>query len=166
MKKHILTMLLFVTLSVFLISKEKNLFKINSCREAYMYHFLVNSCSSGDEIGVRILLSQEADPNGKGYKNYADCVAPFEFTSPLFVAISHNFYKIAKILLVAGANPNLLEGEGITPLVSATKNQNIAMIKLLLKYGAKIDMKGLLYKPLRIAKEKGNREIISLFEKN
>ena len=163
MKKIIVILLVIFSLPL-LSAKDKNLFKDNKCKEAYLYHFLERSCYYGDEIGVKILLSQGADPNGKGYKNYADCVGPYEFSSPLYQSVSCNNIKIAKILLDSGANPNLLEGEGVTPLVAAVRKENVEMVKLLLKHGAKVDMKNLFYKPLKIAKKKGNVEIIKLLK--
>ena len=163
MRRVFIILMLLINLA-FLNAKSDELFKDIKCKEAYLYHFLTRACCYGDEIGVRILLSQGAEPNGKGYKNYADCVGPFEYSSPLFLAVYNRHIEIVKTLLEAGANPNILEGEGVTPLVPAVKNEDIKIIKLLLKHGAKIDMKGLSYKPLKIAKEKQNDEIIKLLE--
>jgi ankyrin repeat protein len=163
MKRISIILLLLIAVS-FLSANSKKMFEGSKCKEAYLYHFLTQSCSYGDEIGVKILLSQGADVNGKGYKKYADCVWPYEFISPLYVAVTSGQIKIAKILLEAGADPNILQGEGVTALVAAVENENIELIKLLLKYGAKVDMKGLYYKPLKIAKVKRNDKIIKLLE--
>ncbi|MGE5341629.1 MAG: ankyrin repeat domain-containing protein [Candidatus Omnitrophota bacterium] len=164
--KNIFVIFLLIMVFPLLNARDRKLFNDDKCREAYLYHFLNRSCSCGDEIGVRILLSQGADPNGKDYKNYADCVGPFEFSSPLFVSVSVGNIEIAKMLLNVGANPNILEGEGVTPLVEAVEKENVELVQLLLKHGAKVDMKGLVYKPLEIAKKKGNIKMIKLLERN
>jgi ankyrin repeat protein len=118
MKRNIIVLILLITASL-LSANSKKMFEGSKCREAYLYHFLNRACCYGDEIGVKILLSQGADVNGKGYKKYADCVGPYEYSSPLFSAVIEGYIKIAKILLEAGADPNILEGEGVTPLVEA-----------------------------------------------
>ncbi|GEM_PF-2595963 len=140
--------------------------KKKECRGAYLYHFLNRSCYYGDDIGVRIMLSEGADPNGKDYGNYPDCVGPFEFSTPLYLAVSGNHIEVVRILLKAGADPNILEGEGVTSLVEAVEKEHIEIIKLLLKSGARTDMKGLLYKPSDIARKKGNTEILKLLKGN
>lgn len=147
-------------------AENNGLFKEDKCKNAYLYHFMNRSCYYGDEIGVRILLSQGADPNGKDYDNYPDCVAPIEFSSPLYSAVSGNHIEVVTILLKSGADPNILEGEGVTPLVEAVRIENVEIVKLLLKHGAKVNMNGLYYKPLDIAKQKGNRKIIELLERD
>lgn len=59
MRKIFLIPMLLINLA-FLNAKSDELFKESKCKEAYLYHFLNRACSCGDEIGVRILLSQGA----------------------------------------------------------------------------------------------------------
>jgi len=159
---HITVILFFASI---LSAGNSILFADAACKDAYLYHFLNRSCFYGDSVGVRILLAHGTDPNGKGYEKYPDCVSPVEYSSPLMMAVSGGHIEIAQLLLNAGADPNILEGEGVTPLVEAVEKDDIEMVKFLLKNGAKIDIDGMFYKPLDIAKKKGNSEIIKLLSK-
>jgi ankyrin repeat protein len=136
----------------------------SECKKAIQYHFLERACWYGDEIGVKILLELGADPSGLGYENYPSCIYAHEFSSPLYQASYGGHINIVRMLLDAGADPNLLQGEGVTPLVEAVRKQNIEIIKLLLVHGAKVDLPGLYYKPMDIAKQLGNRQIINLLK--
>jgi len=49
------------------------------------------------------------------------------------------FFKITQLLLSSGANPNIGNIFGETPLKSAARVQNVPMIKLLIQYGALFD---------------------------
>lgn len=157
-----LNLLVFIMISTVSFAGETDMFADEPCRNAYMYHFLNRSCYYGDIAGVRILLSTGTDPNGKGYEKYPDCVEPIEFSTPLMMAVSGGHIEIVKLLLEADANPNIIEGEGVTPLVEAVERNDIEMVKLLLKNGAKIELEGMYYKPLDIAKKKGNSDVIKL----
>ena len=57
--------------------------------------------------------------------------------------LCHSPEKVIKLLLEAGANPNLADDAGFTPLFSAKDEKTI---KLLVKYGANIDHKNNLLK--------------------
>jgi ankyrin repeat protein len=71
-------------------------------------------------------------------------------SSPLLVAVQNGYYDVASFLLDHGANPNLANSKGWTPLYLAVKNRNpettalpapstdgvLAMIKTLLDHGA------------------------------
>ena len=51
---------------------------------------------------------------------------------------------LAKFLLKNGADPNVCNSIKQTPLIKASLNKNIEMVKLLLKYGAKPILKNIL----------------------
>lgn len=53
--------------------------------------------------------------------------------------LSVNSLRMVRLLLAKGANPNLADGDGITPLVAAVAVKNSKMIEALLKAGAKVD---------------------------
>jgi ankyrin repeat protein len=58
----------------------------------------------------------------------------------LFNAVSDNCIEKAQQLLELGANPNIPENNGITPLMDAASGGAVPMIELLLRYGARWDL--------------------------
>ena len=58
-----------------------------------------------------------------------------------------------KLLLKKGADPNITNDDGLSPLHVAVNKQNISIVKLLLKYGANPNIKSKLYHqtPLHLA---------------
>jgi uncharacterized protein len=88
------------------------------------------ACYFGHEESARYLLLKGADVNicsQNGYHVY-----------PLHSAVAANNNDIAKILLEAGANVNVVQVSGVTPLHSAAHHGNIEMIILLLEAGADV----------------------------
>jgi len=140
MNKFTLRCLLFLLLE-FLSSpsfaREIILFAESPCKGAYEYHFLNRAAHSNDQIGLELLLKSWANIDGKGYEKYPDCVAGFEYSSPLMVATYANNIEIVKILLNLGANPNIREGEGETPIEVAREKGFKEIVNLLIKHGAK-----------------------------
>jgi hypothetical protein len=138
------------------------------CRSAYLYHFLNRAASCGDAIGARILLKEGADPNGRDYSNYPECVAGIEYSSPLFVAVAAGHSDIVRLLLDRGGDPNALEGEGVTPLVAAFLFERVDLARLLLDHGANPELPGIIahYRPAEIARRKGNRQLEAVLSKN
>jgi len=60
--------------------------------------------------------------------------------TPLFFAIYQNDSKLVKILLKYGANPNVIDRNGLyTPLSEAISSNNMEIVKLLLKHGANVN---------------------------
>jgi ankyrin repeat protein len=49
----------------------------------------------------------------------------FDGSAPLLVAVQNGFYEVAAYLLDHGADPNLPNGKGWTPLYLAVKNRNV-----------------------------------------
>lgn len=109
----------------------------------------------GNENIVRLLLKSGADPNlasDNGYRVY-----------PLHTAIDSNFEGIAKMLIEAGAEVNVIQAYNITPLHAAAQNGNIEMLILLLENGALVDIKNDSGKtPSDLAFEKGHHEIAKI----
>lgn len=109
----------------------------------------------GNENIVHFLLKNGADPNlasENGYRVY-----------PLYVAIDSNFEGIAKILIEAGAEVNIIQASQMTPLHAAAKNGNIEMLILLLEKGALVDIKNDQGKTASdLAFEKGHGEIAQI----
>ncbi|HTV48115.1 MAG TPA: ankyrin repeat domain-containing protein [Phycisphaerae bacterium] len=72
--------------------------------------------------------------------------------TPLYWHADDNYVEIEKLLLQAGANPNIRNFEGQTPLHKAASDESVRIIPLLLQYGADKDPrddKG--YTPLKLA---------------
>lgn len=109
----------------------------------------------GNENIVRFLLRNGADPDlasENGYRVY-----------PLYVAIDSNFEGIAKMLVEAGAEVNVIQASQMTPLHAAAKNGNIEMLILLLEKGALVDIKNDQGKTASdLAFEKGHQEIAQI----
>lgn len=85
------------------------------------------SCMFGTiNIGiVRLLLDHNANVN---FQNHG--------VTALQVAILDKKLSVIELLLQRGADPNVTNKEGKTPLCYAVKTSNIAKVRLLLTYGA------------------------------
>ena len=111
----------------------------------------------GNEAVVRYLLAKHADPNVQSQNGYN--------VYPLHAAISANFDGIAKMLIEAGAEVNVLQASRISPLHFAAQNGNIDLIILLLENGARIEIKNDLGKTASdLAAEKGHTEIADILK--
>ena len=96
--------------------------------------------------------------------------APINFASrnrlqaaPIQSATAAGHEKIVQLLLQLGADPNVREGNGYTPLHAAAQNKDIAMIHTLIYGGADLTLVGKDRKtPLDIAVESGDKETIAL----
>ena len=85
----------------------------------------------GKEDVVRLLLLNGADPNipsRNGYNVY-----------PIHSAVASDYDMIAKMLLEAGADVNVVQMSGATPLHSAAHNGNIDLLIVLLEAGANVN---------------------------
>ncbi len=115
-----------------------DLFAEGPCKEAYEYHFLNRATAFGDWNGVKLLLDGGADANGSGYDKTLECLTyPGEFSSPLSLAVRDKNIEIVKLLLEAGADPNVVQGEAITPVSIARARGFTEILQLLLQHGGK-----------------------------
>lgn len=104
---------------------------------------------------VRYLLLKGADANLSSQNGY--------HVYPLHAAISSNFDEIAKMLIEAGAEVNVLQSSRTSPLHIAAQNGNIEMLILLLENGALVDIKNDFGKSAAdLAAEKGYTEIAKI----
>lgn len=60
-------------------------------------------------------------------------------TFPLYEASRRGHYQVTKFLLDNGAKVNLVNTQGVTPLMAAVATDKIKIVRLLLKYGADVN---------------------------
>lgn len=96
------------------------------------------ACNEGDELSVEMLLKAGADPSGiRDYKSFLKKYnKPYEPSWPLIRASRGGHAAVVRLLLAAGADPNLAEGEGITALTVAAEGGHLEVVRLLLEAGA------------------------------
>lgn len=113
------------------------------------------ACYFGHEEIARFLVLKDADvnlPSKNGFNVF-----------PIHSAVANDNYNVAKMLLDAGAYPNVCQKSGVAPLHSAAQLGNIEMIILLLEHGAEVALRmegGKL--PADLAAEKGFTEIAEI----
>lgn len=108
----------------------------------------------GCDTCVNLLIEKKIDVNLR------DSVG----RTPLLFAVTLNQANTATRLLINGADPNLPVLNGFSPLMEATRQRNVAMIRLLLAHGASAeqsDNNG--QSAIDIAKEQGDKEIQNIF---
>lgn len=135
---------------------QPQLFAESKCKKGHEYWFLNRAAAHTDLIGARMLLEGGADVDGKGYQTFIECGGGLEYSSPLFVAVfvvaneamngdpkrrdrQHVLstgMEMVELLLKSGANPNIKEGEGLTPLDIAKTFKHEPTINMLQQYGA------------------------------
>jgi ankyrin repeat protein len=106
---------------------------------------LEDAARRGDSQRVRALLDQ-GDTRG--------------MDQALFYAACLDHIEVAQLLLERGENPN--PRQGMSPLHCAIREENPAMVSLLLKYGADPDYKSGMPSPRKWAERKGNTTILEL----
>ncbi|TVQ91230.1 MAG: ankyrin repeat domain-containing protein [Chromatiaceae bacterium] len=79
-----------------------------------------------DREGIALLLANDVGVNVLGPDGRA----------ALHVAVAHGYVRLARRLLVAGADVNLPTGDGVTPAHLAAASGEPALITLLRQYGA------------------------------
>jgi hypothetical protein len=79
---------------------------------------------------VRFLLNRKADPD-QSCHNHA----------PIHLAARTGLKRPLEILLASGANPNITDSAGNTPLIMAAGQKKINVVKTLIRYGAWVNFK-------------------------
>ena len=111
----------------------------------------------GNEDIVRFLLANGADPNIQSQNGYN--------VYPIHTAIGSGFDGIAKMLIEAGAEVNVLQSSRTSPLHLASQHGNIDLIILLLEHGALVEIKNDMGKTASdLAAEKGYTEIAHILK--
>ncbi len=92
---------------------------------------LVGACTVGDVATARSLLESGANPNSIDKDpNRGFSALVLSITSPVLL----------DLLLSEGANPNLADANGLLPLSYAVSGGDVDSVKVLVAYGAKVDM--------------------------
>ncbi len=92
-----------------------------------LLHRLVES---GQEEQILELLKQEIDVNERAEAGW----------TALLYAVAQGYPRIVKMLLDAGANPDISNVNGVTPLMYGARYGNIGICQVLLEYGALCDI--------------------------
>jgi len=138
-----------VTLLVFKKPESINTFSIDG------FTPLGLACYFGHEDISRFLVLKGAEvnvPSKNGFNVF-----------PIHSAVAINNFNITKMLLDAGAYPNVCQKSGVAPLHTAAQLGNIELIILLLEHGAEVTLRmegGKL--PADLAAEKGFNEIAEI----
>ena len=100
--------------------------------EHYAEHLLHRAVEHGQEQQVRDILQQKnLDVNERAEAGW----------TALLMAAAQGYPQIMRLLLDAGANPDMGNVHGITPLMYGARYKNIEVCKLLLESGANPDLK-------------------------
>jgi hypothetical protein len=91
---------------------------------------LQRAVEAGREDRVDELLKQDIDVNERAEAGW----------TALLYAAAQGYPRIARLLLDAGANPDMGNVHGITPLIYGARYGNIEICRLLLEYGANPDL--------------------------
>ena len=105
---------------------------------------IFQACMRGDMAVVELFLKNGGDPNIDDTTYYKGRGNVFDYTL-LQSAVYHNYYKIAKLLLEKGADPNKIDKFNNNAMNSAAGNIEITpeLINLLLKHHAKCNFSAL-----------------------
>jgi len=89
-------------------------------------------------------------------------------STPLILACSENSFDLAQFLIKQGANVNLPDKEGNSPLHNTIlQTKNVKLVSILIKKGANVDSKNYLgLTPLMCAAYKNHNEIITMLLKS
>jgi len=117
------------------------------------------ACYFGHEELAKFLILKGADVNLASKNGFN--------VFPIHSAVAANNINITKMLLDAGAYPNVCQKAGLAPLHTAAQLGNIELIILLLEHGAEVGLRmegGKL--PADLAAEKGFNEIAEILRED
>jgi ankyrin repeat protein len=132
---------------------------IHDEEQGVSYPILYFFCVVGDTDMVKLLLSNNADPNyNQSNPKY----------TPLCIASKGNSTEICKLLIDAGSDLNVLDGRKYSPLFHAAYNKNIELVKYLVERGADVNFPGKNRSPMlgALFSDYNNIEVVKyLYEK-
>lgn len=135
-----------------LIEKGFDINKVN--KDKSLLYF---ACSQNNLYAVNLLLKNKADVNYKRTINHS---------TPLYLSVQNNYYKIIKELIINKADMNCELKDGVTPMLIAIQNNNEKIIELLIKNKSDINkLTKIGVSPLCLATQYDYSNIIELFIK-
>jgi ankyrin repeat protein len=120
------------------------------------------------EMAAKVLLEAGANPNTRIYKKCrniqeSDSQSILEWdTSPIHCAASKSNTTMIRILINHGADVNLLNQQGATPLHRSVEGNSLDATRVLLRHGSNPNSRHQGESPLSIAAQKGSIEIAEL----
>jgi len=114
---------------------------------------------------VPMLLDVGINPNSSvGSAGKINYTALYKITNHALQTQDEADYHIIHLFLEKGANPNLADKNGMTPLMNAAYKGNLDIVKLLLEFGADPNLENNRgQSALDRAKKKGHNDVIQLF---
>ncbi len=117
---------------------------------------LLEAVKSGDIQKVELIIDENPELVNKRSSDESN-------KSPLSIAIDNGEKTMVKVLLDAGADPNLLVYVGESALIRAATKGDVAIAKLLIEKGALVNSPSTSFEtPLIAASERSSPEMISL----
>lgn len=110
----------------------------NTRDEIYETTLLMTAASQGHLSVARTLIEHGADVNAER-RLYAEPAFPLHYRTALFDAVRDADSEMVGFLLENGANPNVQDFVGYTPLSYAASTSDIEKVRLLLDHGAEIN---------------------------
>ena len=113
---------------------------------------------------VPMLLNAGINPNASvGSSGKINYTALYKITNQALLNQDEADYNIIRLFLEKGANPNLADKNGKTPLMNAAYKGNLAIVKMLMEFGADPNLKDSSgQSSLDKAKKKGHQNVIQL----
>ena len=98
----------------------------------WLNYCMAHKLDMEDPTGLKLFLDHGADPNYLGLEETA-----YEQLRPIhFAILRHRTGRIIRILLKAGADPNLADGRGVRPLAMARRSGHAEAVRVLRAAGA------------------------------
>lgn len=171
MKKYLF--LLFAIIGIFSFSQDKNVFDIARNGTVQEMEALIKQnpeiLNSVNQMGFTPLILACYRGNVEVAKYLINNTKDLNYNSPEGTALSSlciNYNKeLVEKILAKGADPNIQDSHGNTPLLWAVKRNNLELVSLLLKNKADINMKDSMgISAFEYAIKSNNKELINLLK--
>ena len=126
--------------------------KCHKPKKSVLNETLLHVAYDGDEMLMTTLLDAGADKNTR---------YPSSKCTPLHICAYNGFEAAARLLLMRGADPSVLDDSGDSPLVDATDQRHPSIIRLLLERGERYSLESANHSILKLT-EWGDLETLEL----